>query len=166
MDPGPCFLGSNKAKIDVDCCFQKHFIGSSIPELKIEAAFLCQDDLGSPGKTGTFILFYFFFNIYLFGCVGSQLQHAGSSLHHGGSFIVMHGLSKCGAWALEHSGSLTAGHRLSCPEACGILVPQPGIQPTSPALQGRFLTSGPPVNSQEHFILTDIISNSKVSDSL
>ena len=60
MDPGPCFLGSNKAKIDVDCCFQKHFIGSSIPELKIEAAFLCQDDLGSPGKTGTFILFYFF----------------------------------------------------------------------------------------------------------
>ena len=59
MDPGPCFLGSNKAKTVVDCCFQKPFIGSSAPELQIETAFLCQDDLGSPGKTGTFILFYF-----------------------------------------------------------------------------------------------------------
>ena len=34
-------------------------------------------------------------------------------------------------------------HRLSCPEACVILVPQPVIKPTSPALEGRFLTTGP-----------------------
>ena len=27
-------------------------------------------------------------------------------------------------------------------EACGIIVPQPGIEPTFPALQGRFLTTG------------------------
>ena len=33
--------------------------------------------------------------------------------------------------------------RLSCPTACGILVPQAGIEPTSPALEGRFLTTGP-----------------------
>ena len=26
----------------------------------------------------------------------------------------------------------------------GILVPQPGIEPTSPALEGGFLTTGPP----------------------
>ena len=32
--------------------------------------------------------------------------------------------------------------RLSYPKACGILVPQPGIEPKSPALQGRFLTTG------------------------
>ena len=32
---------------------------------------------------------------------------------------------------------------LSCPEACGILIPQPGIEPASPALEGRFLTTGP-----------------------
>ena len=31
----------------------------------------------------------------------------------------------------------------SCLVACGILVPPPRIKPTSPALQGRFLTSGP-----------------------
>ena len=32
----------------------------------------------------------------------------------------------------------------SCSEACGILIPQPGIQPASLALQGGFLTIGPP----------------------
>ena len=32
---------------------------------------------------------------------------------------------------------------LSCPTAWGILVPRPGIEPTSPALEGRFLTTGP-----------------------
>ena len=30
------------------------------------------------------------------------------------------------------------------PMACGILVPQPGIKPTSPALECGFLTTGPP----------------------
>ena len=33
---------------------------------------------------------------------------------------------------------------LSCSVACGILVPGPGIEPTSPALEGGFLTTGPP----------------------
>ena len=33
--------------------------------------------------------------------------------------------------------------RLSCPVACGILVPWPGIEPESPALQVTFLTAGP-----------------------
>ena len=33
--------------------------------------------------------------------------------------------------------------RLSCFETCGILLPQPGIEPTFPALQGRFLITGP-----------------------
>ena len=37
--------------------------------------------------------------------------------------------------------------RLSCPITCGIWVPLPGIKPMSPALQGRFLTTGPPGNS-------------------
>ena len=38
-------------------------------------------------------------------------------------------------------------HGLSCPAACGILVPRPGIEPMSPALEGRFLTTGPPGKS-------------------
>ena len=32
---------------------------------------------------------------------------------------------------------------LSCPTACGILVPWPGIEPTSPILEGWFLTTRP-----------------------
>ena len=32
---------------------------------------------------------------------------------------------------------------------CGILAPQPGIQPASPAFQGRFLTIGSPGKSQD-----------------
>ena len=35
------------------------------------------------------------FVIYLFGCIGSQLQHVGST-------VAGHGLSSCGVWALEH----------------------------------------------------------------
>ena len=37
--------------------------------------------------------------------------------------------------------------RLSCPEACEIVVPQPGTEPMSPALEGGFLTTGPPGKS-------------------
>ena len=49
---------------------------------------------------------------------------------------------------LQHRGfSLVESHGLSCPTACGILAPQPGIKPMSPALEGGFLTSGPPGKS-------------------
>ena len=37
--------------------------------------------------------------------------------------------------------------------ACGILVPQPGIKPASPALEGRFLTTGPPEKSPYLFFI-------------
>ena len=63
----------------------------------------------------------------------------------------------CGMWdfLLQRTGSscwhagfsLVAAHRLSCPTACRILVPCPGIEPMSPALEGRFLTTGPPGKS-------------------
>ena len=45
----------------------------------------------------------------------------------------------CSSWA-----SLVVAHGLSCLVVCGVLVPQPGIKPTSPALEGRFLATGPP----------------------
>ena len=54
------------------------------------------------------------------------------------------------SWALQFQ------HELSCPEACGILVPQPGIEPASPALEGQFLTYGPPGKSQKSFYLLTI----------
>ena len=45
-------------------------------------------------------------------------------------------------------GSIAAAYALSCPALCGILVPWAGIVPISPALEGKFLTSGPPRKSQ------------------
>ena len=51
------------------------------------------------------------------------------------------------ALVLQHLASLATACRLSCPVTWGILVPQPGIKPKSPALGGRFLTTGPPRKS-------------------
>ena len=50
------------------------------------------------------------------------------------------GLSGCGAQTLERTG-------LVAPQHVRVLVPRPGIEPTSPALGGRFLTTGPPGKS-------------------
>ena len=67
-------------------------------------------------------------------------------------FVVAGGLlSNCdvgsivAAWALEPN-------RLSYPAACGILVPPPGMEPASPALEGAFLTTGPPGKSLMLFL--------------
>ena len=64
----------------------------------------------------------FLFSLF-FGCVGSSPFTWGSLLRHVG-------FSSSRAW----------GH---LPVACRILVPQPGTEPTAPALEGRFLTIGP-----------------------
>ena len=63
-------------------------------------------------------------------------------------FLAVLGLS-CGTQDLQlwHAGSVVVALGLSCPVACGILVPRPGIEPTSPALEGGFLTTGPPGKS-------------------
>ena len=49
----------------------------------------------------------------------------------------------------SHPGSLVVAQGLSCPAACRILliVPEPGIEPEFPALEGGFLTTGPPRKS-------------------
>ena len=54
------------------------------------------------------------------------------------------------ALLLWHRGSTS--HGLSCPKACRILVPRPGIEPASPALEGRFLTTGPQGKSLFYFL--------------
>ena len=45
--------------------------------------------------------------------------------------------------SLLWAGSLAVAWGLSCCAACGSLVSQPRIEPTSPALQAAFLTTGP-----------------------
>ena len=48
------------------------------------------------------------------------------------------------AHRLQSTGSVIAAHGLSCSESSGLLVPQSGFIPTSPEIQGRFLTTGSP----------------------
>ena len=59
-----------------------------------------------------------------------------------GIFPWAHGLSRYGLWDMG-----AAARRPSCSAACRISVPRPEIKPKSPALQGRFLTTGPPGKS-------------------
>ena len=67
-------------------------------------------------------------------------------------YLATSGLS-CSTWdlLLRHAGSVVMLYGLSCPVACEILVPQPGVELTFPALQGRFLTTGPREKSRTHF---------------
>ena len=114
------------------------------------------------------ILFYFY--LFIFGCVRSsllcvgflQLWRAGATLrcsarasHCGGfsccgartlgrraSVVVECGLSSCGLRSLERMLS-------SCGSRAQLLrglwdLPQPGLEPMSPALAGGFLTTAPP----------------------
>ena len=43
--------------------------------------------------------------------------------------------------------SVVVARRLSCPKVYGTFVPKPGIEPTPPTVQGRFLTTRPPGKS-------------------
>ena len=66
--------------------------------------------------------------------------------------VVAHGIFHCSVqilW-LWHTCSVVGAQGPSF-KACGILVPWPGIEPTSPALQGRFLITGPPGMSLTFF---------------
>ena len=64
-------------------------------------------------------------------------------------------------------GLSSCGHGLSRPAARGSAVPRPGIKPASPALEDRFLTTGPPAKSLRlklwgstlHILLEEIFHN-------
>ena len=87
-----------------------------------------------PLKVGNlWIIWYLFTYLLIHGCVGSYLQYTDSSL-------------------LRYSFSLFASHRLSCLVACEILVPPPGMELTTPALGGGFLTTGLPEKSPNFLI--------------
>ena len=63
-------------------------------------------------------------------------------------------------FSLRHMDSVVAPYRLSCSETCGMLVYWPRIKPMSPALQGGFLTTGPPEKSLKSFDPEIICNNS------
>ena len=66
-----------------------------------------------------------------------------------------------GRWALSlrHVSSVVVAQGLSCPAACGILVPPPGMEPVSPALEGGFFTTGPPGKFRYFIFLKAIVSS-------
>ena len=73
-----------------------------------------------------------FFNIFIyfrFGCIGSEWQHLRCSVP--ASLWLWPRGSERGALQLWHLG-------LVCSKGCGLLVPGPGIEPPSPALEGGF----------------------------
>ena len=57
----------------------------------------------------------------------------------------------CAGYSTRHMSSRLGG--LHCPIACEILVPSPGIKPTSLALEDRFLTTEPQGKSFHSCIL-------------
>ena len=119
----------------------------------------------------------FFFKLsnlfFIFGCVGSSLLHmgflqlwrAGATLHCSVRASHCGGFSCCQAWALGVRASVVATRGLSsCGSralecrlsSCGtwaqLLLGMwdllgPGLEPMSPALAGRFLTTAPPGKS-------------------
>ena len=95
-------------------------------------------------RIGVHFSFFFLIFIYLFMAV------SGLKLRHAGSFVVAYSLlSSCSLRVPECVGSIVAAH--------GILVPQPGIEPVSPELEGGFLTTAPPGKSQQFiFQLVDV----------
>ena len=87
-----------------------------------------------PQKSRTTLRFFIFLTVLGFFVV-CMLFFAVLGL----SLVVHRGFSCCGTRALDRMGSVAVVLGLSFPMACGILVPQPGIKPTTPALEGGFL---------------------------
>ena len=118
-----------------------------------------------------FIIFkIYFFYLFNFGCIGFsllhasclQLQRAGATLHCSAQTSHCSGFCCCGAQALGARASVVVEHGLSSwasqalehrLSSCGTWsqllhgmwdLPEPGLEPMSPALAGGFLTTAPP----------------------
>ena len=93
------------------------------------------------------------------GCGPGQRQKIGAILFFFNIFyfwphqllVIARGIFRCDAQALQRReqpqwlwcvSSIVVAHGLSFSAACGVLVPRPGIEPGSPALEGGFLTTG------------------------
>ena len=68
-------------------------------------------------------------------------------------FLCLAVLGLCGGiWAF-----LAVELGLPGPKSCELLVPRPGIKPTSPTLESRFFTTGPRERSQEIDLVITIV---------
>ena len=122
-----------------------------------------------------FFLIYLFIYLFIFGCIGSLLLHAGFlQLRQAGATLRCSCVSFSSRWLLllwsmgsRHTGFSTCGsqaleHRLSSCGAQAYLLhgiwdlPGPGIEPVSPAMAGRFLTTAPTGKSHMSLFLKQV----------
>ena len=99
--------------------------------------FISNETLGS-NLISQFLSFLFFLK-YLFIYLVSEASVSAHRIFVGSCRIFCCGIG---------IHSLVVAHGLSCSVACGILDPQPEVEPVSSVLQGGFLTSGPSGKSQ------------------
>ena len=75
------------------------------------------------------------------------------SLQHMISWLRFTGISLAVALGLQNMGSVVVANGLRCPTAYGILIPPPGINPTSPTWEGGLLNIEPSGKSPKVFML-------------
>ena len=105
-----------------------------LPDLRVSPVF--QHPFSSQHACQPEILLCMYLRIYVFSFFIKSLYLSALGLSCGMQDLWL--------WCAD---SLISAHRLRSSAACGIIVPQPWFEPLSPALQGRFLTTGPPGKS-------------------
>ena len=118
---------SRSRRQESPCLVRTHFLVCRWPSC--HCILTCKRSKQLPGIS---LFGFFFFLLFSLASLGLSCSTWESSLCHVGYFGAV------------PAGSVVVAHRPSCLEACGILVPLPGMEPVSPAPQGRFLTTGPP----------------------
>ena len=91
----------------------------------------------------------YYFCVWVYACVGGRRGEL--------IFIYLINCLAVACWIfifliLRCRSSLVVAHRLSCSLTYRILVPPPRIKPMSPALQGRFLTTGPQGSANMYYL--------------
>ena len=96
-----------------------------------------------------FSFFYIYFIDWLIDWFFGGMHWVLVAVH--GIFVEACRIFPCGvrvfSLSLRRASSVIVACGLNCPVAYGILVPCPGIEPASPALEGGFFTTGPPGKS-------------------
>ena len=101
-----------------------------------------------------FFLIYMYTYIFIFGCAGSLLllglfsscDEQGPLFSCAACASHCSGFSCCRARALKHLGFSSCDSQTQWPRGM-LSLSGPGIEPVSPVLAGRFLTTGPPGKS-------------------
>ena len=95
-------------------------------------------------------MLFFKNDLFIYGCAASVAVCGLSLVMAGRGYSSWRSLGFSLQWLLllQNMSSVVGMHGLSCFAACGIFLNQ-GLNPCSPALAGRFLSTGPLGKSQD-----------------